>query len=279
MSVRPFRFGVSSLLTGSRAAWRDKAKKAEDLGYDVLLVPDHLGMQAPFPALVAAADVTRLRLGTLVLNTSFYNPALLARDVAETDQLTDGRLELGLGAGYGEAEFESAGLRFPPAGERIDHLAHTVSELRRLFSSEAQVPTVRQRPGPRLLLGGHGDRLLRLAAREADTVGFLGHLGHEALADRVGFVRSEAGERFDDLELSLFVSGVAVDGDGDLGLVRQMAAGLSDEEILRLPGVLTGSAQEIAETLLEYRAKYGITYFTALEMHMDAFAKVISHLR
>jgi probable F420-dependent oxidoreductase len=114
MTSRPFRFGVTLLSTGSRSEWQAKARQVQELGYDVLQVPDHLGMPAPFPALVSAAEMTStLRLGTFVLNTGFYHPAVLARDVAETDQLTDGRLELGLGTGYAEAEFEAAGLPFP----------------------------------------------------------------------------------------------------------------------------------------------------------------------
>lgn len=283
MSVRPFRFGLQSLVpAGSRTAWRDKAKRIEDLGYDVLLVPDHLGMHAPFPALVSAADVTSLRLGVLVLNTNFYTPAVLARDIAEADQLTDGRLELGLGAGTPSSgvEFEAAGLRFPTARERVDHLGRTVRELRKLFASETQVPNVRQRPAPPVFMGGYGERMLRLAAREADTVGFLGHFSHELLADRVDLVRAEAGARFEDLELSLFISAVgATSGETDLTLIRRISGGLSDEQIVQLPGVLTGSAQEIAESVLEYREKYGITYLTLIEPHMEAFAKVIKHLR
>jgi alkanesulfonate monooxygenase SsuD/methylene tetrahydromethanopterin reductase-like flavin-dependent oxidoreductase (luciferase family) len=101
MTARPFRFGVSMTATETRSAWQAKARQAEGLGYDVLQVPDRLGMPAPFPALVSAGEVTSLRLGTFVLNTGFYRPAVLARDVAATDQLTDGRLEFGLGTGGG----------------------------------------------------------------------------------------------------------------------------------------------------------------------------------
>jgi probable F420-dependent oxidoreductase len=262
MTARPFRFGVSSLVTGSRVAWQAKARLA---------------------ALVSAAEVTGLRLGTLLLNTGLYRPAVLAREVADTDQLTEGRLELGLGTGYAEDDFEAAELPFPSPGERVDHLAHTVSELRRLFASEKQVPAVRQRPTPPLFLGGNGNRLLRLAAREADIVGFLGHLSHVELRERVGFLRAAAGERFDAMELHMFVSAVAVaamgGGEPNLNLVRQIAPGASDEQLLELPGVLTGSAQEIADTLVEYRETYGITYFSVVETHMNDFAKVIGHLR
>ncbi|HEY0938057.1 MAG TPA: LLM class flavin-dependent oxidoreductase, partial [Trebonia sp.] len=127
MSSRPFRFGVSLFAGGSSAAWQSKVQRAADLGYDIVQVPDHLGLAAPFPALVSAASVPVPRLGTFVLNAGFYRPALLARDVAETSRLLEGRLELGLGTGYNAAEFEAAGLPFGSAGMRIDHLEHTIA--------------------------------------------------------------------------------------------------------------------------------------------------------
>ncbi|MFF3146594.1 LLM class flavin-dependent oxidoreductase, partial [Streptomyces sp. NPDC057927] len=110
-SSRPFRFGVNLLAPAPLDEWRAKCRRAEELGYDVILVPDHLGMPAPFPSLVAAAEATeRPRLGTFVLNAGFWNPTLLAREVATTDTLTGGRLELGLGTGYIRAEHDTAGL-------------------------------------------------------------------------------------------------------------------------------------------------------------------------
>ena len=123
MATPPFRFGISLFTGSARPDWLAKAQQAVDLGYDVVQVADHLSLPAPFPALVAAGDVRGpVRLGTLVLNASFYRPALLARDVAETNKLVDGRLELGLGTGYNVAEFEAAGLPFGTADQRIDHL-------------------------------------------------------------------------------------------------------------------------------------------------------------
>src|ERR1700761_8824240 len=119
MATRPFRFGVSLLTTGSRSAWRDRVRAAEGLGYDVLQVPDHLGTAAPFPALVAAPDVPSMRVGTYVLNAGVLSPAYLARDVADVQRLTDGRLELGLGAGYVPAEFEAAGVPMGTGGDRL----------------------------------------------------------------------------------------------------------------------------------------------------------------
>lgn len=291
MTSRSFRFGVSLLATESRSSWRSRARQAEDLGYDVLQVPDHLGMPAPFPALVSAAEATTsLRLGTFVLNTSFYNPTLLARDVADTDRLTDGRLELGLGTGYIEAEFDAAGLPFPGPGARLDHLRHTVTELRRLLSPDdetpAETPKTQSRSLPPLLLAGDGDRMLRLAAREADIVGFSlasalrpGADPQRVLAERVGFVRAEAGERFDSLELNLFASVVSVGSVPDLTFARMAAPDLPEEHLLSLPGVLVGSARSIADELLGYRETHGISYLSVLEPAMGDFAEVIKLLR
>jgi len=292
MTARPFRFGINLLTAGPRSEWLDKARRAEDLGYDVILVPDHLGMPAPFPALVAAAEVTtRPRLGTLVLNAGFYRPALLAREVASTDQLVGGRLEVGLGAGYVREEFEAAELPFPGARERVDHLAHVTSELRRLLAADDHRPVPAQRPAPPMMLAGNGDRLLRLAARHADIVGLagvspdrtagLGEAGQAALAQRIELVRTAAGERFAELELNLLIQAVALAGTGepDLSLPRRFLPDLSDDELLQLPGVLHGSEQQIAETLHRYRETYGLTYFALTEPSMVDFAKVINYLR
>ena len=273
MATPPFRFGISLLTGGSRADWQARVQQAADLGYDVVQVADHLGLPAPFPALAAAGDVQGpRRFGTLVLNTGFYRPALLARDVAETNRLLDGRLELGLGTGYNVAEFEVAGLPFGTAAQRIDHLERTITELRQLVD-----------PMPPLLLAASGRRMLRLAAREADIVGFTIATSEgdpeQVLSDRIDFLRRAAGDRFDQLELNFFLFSVSItSGEPDLTVARQ-ALGMPDEQILALPGVLIGTAGQVAETLLRYYETYGLTYFSALEPHMAEFAKVIEHLR
>lgn len=285
--TRAFRFGVSLLATGSRSAWQRKARQAEDLGYDVLLVPDHLGMLAPFPALVSAAEVTSMRVGTFVLNSGLYRPAVMARDVADTDQLTDGRFELGLGAGYQDADFRAAGLPLPSRKQRVEQLARTIRQVRRLLTSADHRPMVRQKPHPPLMIAGRGARILGLAGREADIVGFPLDAGvkpgtepERALAERAALVRREAGERADDLELNLLIAGVAVTPDEpDLPALRSFLPGLSDAEILRLPNVLIGSKRQIAEQLRHLREAYGISYFSVVEPHMAAFARVLAHLR
>jgi probable F420-dependent oxidoreductase len=280
MTDHPFRFGVSLFNVGSRSAWRARVREVEDLGYDVLQVADHLGLAAPFPALVAAADVTSIRLGTFVLNAGILHPAYLARDVADVYRLTDGRLELGLGAGYVQAEFEAVGAPFGTAGERLRKLETTLTETRTLLAAEAD------NPQPPIMLGGAGDRMLRLAGREADIFSFSiaagmteGLAPEDAFARRVQVLREAAGDRFDDVELNLFVAAVGESEDKlDLAIIRQ-ASGLDDAQLVQLPGVLVGSPREIADRLLRYREEFGVSYISVLEPHMAAFAEVIKHLR
>src|SRR5437762_1258584 len=188
--MRPFRFGINVRTAASQAEWADKARKVEALGYAVLLVPDHLAdLLAPFPALAAAAAATtRLRVGTAVLNNDFRHPALLAREAATLDVLSDGRLELGLGAGHMQAEYEQAGLVFDSGGTRIERLAEAVVIVKRLLEGKPVTfagrhyrvtdhtihPRPVQRPRPPIFIGGHAPRLLTMAAREADIVGLTG---------------------------------------------------------------------------------------------------------
>jgi probable F420-dependent oxidoreductase len=280
MTDHPFRFGVSLFNVGSRSAWRARVREVEDLGYDVLQVADHLGLAAPFPALVAAADVTSIRLGTFVLNAGILHPAYLARDVADVYRLTDGRLELGLGAGYVQAEFEAVGAPFGTAGERLRKLETILTETRALLAAEAD------NPQPPIMLGGAGDRMLRLAGRTADIFSFSiaagmteGLTPEDAFARRVQLLREAAGDRFDDVELNLFVAAVGESEDKlDLAIIRQ-ASGLDDAQLVQLPGVLVGSPREIADRLLRYREEFGVSYISVLEPHMAAFAEVIKHLR
>jgi probable F420-dependent oxidoreductase len=274
---RSFRFGVSLLQVGSLTSWQSRVREVEDLGYDVLQVPDHLGLVAPFPALVAAAGVSNLTVGTYVLNAGVLSPAYLAREAASTWRLTGGRLELGLGAGYVEAEFEAAGVPFGTPGSRLRKLTSLLTETRELLAAEDDGPT------PPIMVAGVGDRILTMAAASADIISFPINVGfgpgtpEEALAGRVALVREAAGGR--DIELNLFVAGVGDTPDAiDLSVISR-ASGLSNEQLAELPGVLAGSPAQIAERLLRYREEYGLSYISVLEPHLAVFAKVIPLLR
>jgi probable F420-dependent oxidoreductase len=273
LASRAFRFSVGIHTVKSRAALQDKARRLEGFGFDVLHLPDHLGAPAPFPLLTAiAAATSTVRLGTYVLNACFYKPALLARDVAAVDLLSDGRLELGLGAGYVRQEFEAAELPYPSAGQRVDYLAHVTTYLKK------------HRPSVPILIAGNGNRLLTVAAQHADAVGLTGAnprgIG-DPLAERVDFVRTAASERFKDLELNLAITAVPSDNSGipDLSLTRRYAPTSSEDELLAMPAVLSGSPRDIADTLRGYRETYGLTSFTVQEPHAEAFAKVIAEFR
>ncbi|MCP9618847.1 LLM class F420-dependent oxidoreductase [Nocardia otitidiscaviarum] len=289
---KPFRFGVNLTTPGSRSEWVTKCQRAEALGYDVISVPDHLGLPAPFPALAVAAEVTeRVRLNTFVLNTPFYNPVLLARDVAGLDALSRGRFELGLGAGYVQAEFDAAALPFPTAGQRVDQLERTVTTLRDLLADPEYQPRPAQAGGPPLLIAGWGDRVLALAARHARIIGFAGASpstsGHHlTLADPAAFtrklehVRGLLGPRLPEVELNLLVQQVATPADRDAlaaGVQPHMPPG--DTTVEELPTLLIGTPEQIADTLRERRERYGFSYITVLEPSMEKLAPVIELLR
>jgi probable F420-dependent oxidoreductase len=269
----PFRFGVGVHAVKSRAALQDKARRLEGFGFDVINLPDHLRAPAPFPALTAIAQATKTaRVGTYVLNACFYKPALLARDVAALNLLSDGRLDLGLGAGYVREEFEAAELPYPSAGRRVDYLEHVTTYLK---NHHAGVP---------ILIAGNGDRLLTVAARHADIIGLTGASTGDSgdpLAERIQLVRNAAGDRFSNLELNLAITAVPADNSGkpDLSLTRSYAPALTDAELLKLPAVLSGSPRDMADTLRAHREKYGLTSFTVQESHVEGFAKVIAELR
>ncbi len=274
LMVRDFRFGVGLTAARRLQSVQEFARRAEGMGYDVVHMADHLYTTAPFPMMTAMAVATeKLRVGTFVLNAGFYRPALLARDVASLRDLSGGRFDLGLGAGYVKEEFEQAELPYPTAGQRVDWLRHMTEHM------NTHVPDVP------ILIAGNGDKLLTLAARCAHIIGLTGGgvktKDSDPLADRIAFVRDAAGDRFDELELNLAVTAMPTDDSGqpDLTIPRRFLPHLSDDEILRTPAVLSGSTKEIADTIRGYRDTYGVTYITVQQPHAEVFAKVIAELR
>jgi len=307
--MKPFRFGINIRDASSCAEWQDKARKVEALGYAVLLVPDHLAaMLASIPAVMSAADATtRLRIGTNVLNNDLRHPVLLAREVATMDLLTDGRLELGLGAGYMRIEYDQAGLRFDRGGIRVERLTESVQIIKDLLggaevtfvgrhyrvTSHKTYPLPVQRPRPPIIIGGNGPRLLALAAREADTVNLTGVTftrGGTTLDmsgwkvagvdERLRVIRDAAGERFGALELSAQVQRVIVtdrprEAAEELQKTWQQ---ISVDEILAAPFVLIGTVDEMVEALRARRDRWGISYFVTFEPFLDALAPVVARL-
>jgi probable F420-dependent oxidoreductase len=280
--MRPFRLGVALYVPGSRAEWVAKCRQAENLGYDVVGVVDHLGRVAPVPALLLAAEATeRIRLNTYVLNASFHNPAVLARDLAALHEFTGGRVEIGIGAGYVREEFEAAGIDWGTPGRRFGRLVDVVTEIEREFTD---------RPRPPLLLGGRGDRMLTFAAAHADTIaltgtapgapeGRLALAGSAALAERADFVKRVLDGRA--AELNLMVHFVRITNDRRVALeaAHRLVPHLGVEELGELATVLVGSAEAVAEQLLRTRETLGVSYFTVLEDDLTRLAPVLEKLR
>ncbi len=300
---RPFRFGVNHV-TLARDEWLDTARKAEALGYDTLIAQDHFGQQlAPLPALVAAAAVTtRVRLATIVLDNDFRHPAALAKEAATVDVLSNGRLELGLGAGWLRADYDKTGLAFDSPAERLERLAEAVQICKAFFATEGDavsfagkyytvrnldaVPRPVQKPRPPIMIGGRQKRMLSLAAREADIVSISlldqhgpGLPDPPSFAQKVDWVRQAAGPRFNQLEIHVNAALVTV-GAVPTAAVEQLASrrGMTPEQVLESPGTLVGSVDALVEQLLARRAEFGVTYYVIQGRAMDAFAPVIARL-
>ncbi|WP_141577235.1 TIGR03621 family F420-dependent LLM class oxidoreductase [Actinomadura sp. WMMA1423] len=311
--MRDFRFGFNVFDIASREDFAERCRRGERYGYDVALVPDHLGAPAPFPTMVAAADATeRLRVGALVLNAGFWNAHLLAREVATADRLTGGRVELGLGAGHMKWEFDAAGIPWEPFGARAERMTALIEDLGRLFGGGdyarhrpvaeffglAELAPVQRAgfggSGPPLLVGGTGDTVLRAAARHADIVGIAGayqmrgeppgtfRFGTAEEADeRVRFAREHAGDRASRIEWNVLVQHVQVTRDRRAEAERMRAERvpyMTVEQILDTPFVLLGTEAQIAEQIRERRERYGFSYITVHSPFMDVLGPVIERV-
>jgi probable F420-dependent oxidoreductase len=314
----PFRFAVQSFSAASGKEWRERAKRVESLGYSALHLADHVLGPGPaiaktnhpiqglaaVPAMMSAAEATStLRVGCRVFCIDYQHPAVLAKQAATIDLLSDGRLELGLGAGWLRAEYEALGLRFDPAPVRIARLAETVRAVRALFEGKevaldgehvklAGFAGAPARPLPPLMIGGGGKRVLSLAAREASIVslnfnnrsGVIGADGvrsstADATAEKVGWIKSAAGARFESLELEIgaYFTFVQPGAEAIAAGIGQ-SLGLGRDEMLRHPHGLFGSVDAVCEELERRRETYGISYVTIADAALEAFAPVVARL-
>jgi probable F420-dependent oxidoreductase len=289
--VQPFRFMVATRGILDRSTLIDHARRAEAVGYDAICIHVHLTAQlAPIPVLTAVAMATdRLRLCPLVFNNDLRHPAVLAQELSTLDQLSDGRVIVGIGAGWNGPEYEAIGLPFDRPGTRIDRLEEAIAVLRGSFgdgpfsfegrfysiaSFDCQ-PKPLQLPHPPFLVGGTRERVLRLATREADIVGMDLRQDRDSLPDafpagmdrRVAWVREEAGERFEKLDLSVLrVLGDLVITDRPLAAARSLAQTLGDrtglqisaEDVLESPYTLIGSVSDLVAKLRRGRERWGI---------------------
>ena len=284
---RRFRFGVVAAAARGGEEWTGLARRVEELGYSTLLCPDTTGTLAPFAALAAAAAVTStLRLGTYVLASPLRTPAAVAWEAASLDRLSDGRFELGLGAGRPDSEQDAArlGLPFGSAGERVGRLEQTLDAVRERFAA-ASAPGPRrdavhgvQQPLPPVLVAGTGPRMVRLAAARADilALGLPATSNEEDLVAKTGELRALVGDGFDHLELNL---NLALIGE-DFPPHARAWLGADPAELLRSGSitVLTGTPREMADKLLRRRERTGVSYLSVNGMFAEAFAPVVELL-
>jgi len=304
---RPFRFGIQASTATSRDQWVSLAQRAEGHGYSVLTMPDHFGDQlAPVPAMMTAADATtELRICALVFDNDYKHPAVLAKELATMDLLSDGRVEIGLGAGWMVSDYEQLGIAYDSPGVRIDRFVEGLHIIKQCMQPEPfsftgshytitdynGLPKPAQAKVP-VLIGGGGKRVLGIAAREADIVGInpsmhtgvvgpetFAHMTAESVDEKVAIVRTAAGDRFAQIELNIraFLVNVTDDGAGARGRLAGML-GVADDMLVTSPFALIGSPAELIERLLERRARWGFSYVIVGPDEVDTFAPVVAAL-
>jgi probable F420-dependent oxidoreductase len=304
--MHPFRFAVQQSSAQSGQQWATLARRAESLGYDMLVMPDHLDHQlSPFAALaMAAAATTRLRVGAFVFANDYRHPLILAREAATLEFLSGGRFEMALGAGWMAGDYRRLGVAYDPPPLRVDRLEEAVPLIKRLLAGETVTHHGKhydldradvgvepvQKPRPPLAIGAGGPRMLKLAAREADIVGLVpgfsargwpmfGQATEKATAAKVALIREAAGEGFERLELNLWVSSAGLIGSGNSLLGSAAAATVkAATSVYGSPYVLYGTLKGVRDQLLRRRDKLGISYYTFPGRSMDAMAPLVEAL-
>jgi probable F420-dependent oxidoreductase len=310
--MRPFRFlAAAEGITDGRTL-AERARHAESIGVDVLVVTDHLIEQlAPIPALATIAAATaRLRISAFVFNNDLRHPAVLAQDLATLDVLSDGRLDIALGAGWNKPEYDAIGLPFDPVGVRVSRLEESIVVLKGLlgdgpFSFKGTHYTITamegqpkpiQRPHPPFLIGGGGRRILSIAGREANIVSLAPRILSEqrgdprsttwaATEEKISWVREAAGDRFADIELNVYPSQWPIVVTDDLrsearkviDRVRsRTGVEVTEDDVIASPNVFIGSIDRIVEKFRELRERLGISSFMVGEI--DELAPVVERL-
>ncbi len=313
-SARPFRFGIQVATDPgdipSREAWVRLARRTEDLGYSTFLMADHfVNEYLPIAALMFVADATTtLRIGSCVFDNNYRHPALLAKEVAALDQFSGGRVELGLGAGALQVDYDHSGLPFDRPAARIRRLEESVSLIKQFFTQDSVTfagqyytvtdlpafPKPAQRPHPPIFIGGGGRKTLQLAAREADIAGLEHRVkdgadtfaafehSEAALAQKVEFLREAAGERFAAIELNHGIRKIIITEDrrqaAEQRARERAATGVTADEILDDPYMFIGTLDYLVETLQRRREQYGISYLHVPFQDLELFAPVVARL-
>lgn len=305
MSRSPIRFSIQ--LPGARDAdaWKDKARRAEGEGFYAISVPDHLSpglpQLAPLVALTAAAMVTReIRLAITVLNNDFRHPVTLAKEIATLDLLSEGRVDLGLGAGWLEADYTLSGIRsWDPPGQRLARLEESIDLLRRLLGGDEvtfngryyQVAGFTSHPRPMqgaipLMIGGSGRRMLTLAARQADMISIVvngpkADSSLDAFEERVGWIRDTVDPARDPIiGVRVVVGALSAPGESRKDAAERIGAarGIPADDLLSSPFALIGDRSEIKDRLVELNERYGVSYFTLSEDFAWAVRSMIGDL-
>ena len=309
-TTSPFRFGVGpAWLPADVRELARFAQRLERLGYSSIGVGDHPSTDraGPLVAMAAAATATTsLRVGAHVFGNDYRHPAVLAQELASLDQLCDGRLEVGIGAGWMDNDYERLGIVHDRAGRRIERLAEALSILRQCFigdtfdhhgehyriTGHTARPRPVQRPHPPLMIAGGGPKVLTLAAREADIVGVNINLGAgridatagasgtaEATREKIDLIRRVAAERADELEIHVVVHRVVVTDDRPAALAEVAAGfGVTPEQASASPHLLVGTLDEIHDQLHVQREQYGINYLGIDATAVDALAPLVARL-
>jgi probable F420-dependent oxidoreductase len=295
MTNRPFRFGVVAPQARSGTEWHDIATRAEALGYSTLLLPDTTGpILAPFAALgVAAAATTTLHVGNWVLANDFRNPVLLAREAATLALLSNGRFELGLGAGRDDNDYASLGLEPVPGGVRLRKLGESLQIIRALFSGDRvtftgehyTITNATLYPSPQrqlpILIAASGPKAVAQAGQYADIVA-LGSHSRELLSQQVEWLAAAAGERFGRIELASIAFVVPEDNpaavQASAAIVKRFGLDLERAIANKAPNVLVGSPSAMIEQVEERRSTFGLSYIVVGAQDADTFAPVVQRL-
>ena len=311
LPIRPFRFGVQASTAPTAREWADFAKRVEDTGFDVLTMPDHFTQQlAPVPALMAAMDATTtLRTGALVFDNDYKHPVVLAKELATMDVLSEGRTEIGLGAGWMISDYEQAGIAYDSPKVRIDRFIEGIRVIKGAmsdgpFSFNGEHYTITnydgfpkpiQKPCPPLLIGGGGKRVLTFAAKEADIIGINGTLtagvvGPEALStmtaesvdEKVAIVAqaATAAGRLNDIEMNIrtFFVKVTDEREKTVDGISSMF-GVDKDMIDSSPFALIGSVEYCIEELIARREKWGFSYTIVGAENVEECAPIVAALR
>jgi probable F420-dependent oxidoreductase len=301
--TKPFRFGVAIAGAESGEALKAMARRAETLGYNILLVPDHHYAPAPFTMLATlAAATSTIRIGSQVFGNDFRNPVHLAREMAVLDQLSGGRVQIGLGTGYIPVDYLQLGVSQVDPKVQVGRFEESLALLKQYFTREEvnfsgkyysvtglKGSTVHlQKPHPPFYLGASrtGKRMARIAAREADVIG-LNNGTTEDIRERVKRLQEAAPERFEGLELATAVFVVAITPAREI-VAQSIAANLqgrgrdtvalTPEQVLDSVQYLAGTEDQIVETLQERREQLGISYIQVMAGDIEKFAPIVARL-